>query len=170
MWLIGVRSVEHASYIDQAGIEACLRNGTWIVPTFMVGEYFDTKGSPTGAQDRCIEIAKSTRRRYLESIQKGGKAGVKVALGSDFVGWDPALTAREFRYLVELGKMTPMDAIRAGTSAAAELLNISDLGVIRRGAIADMVVVKGDPLTDISLLESGVCCVVKNGKVIRHEE
>lgn len=54
--LIGCRSVEHASYIDQAGIDACLENNTWIVPTFSIGEYFKFEGSPTGAQERLIRI------------------------------------------------------------------------------------------------------------------
>lgn len=60
----GCRSIEHASYIDAAGIEACLRNGTWIVPTFMIGEYYDSAGSKTGAQDRMIQLAQQTRERY----------------------------------------------------------------------------------------------------------
>lgn len=166
----GCRSIEHASYIDQAGIDACLRNGTWIVPTFLIGEHFDSQGSVTGAQDRCIEIQKSTRRRYLAAIQGAVKAGVKVALGSDFVGWDPAITAREFKYLVELGKMTHMGAIQAGTSSAAALLGIQELGVVQSGYIADLVVVQGNPLEDIDLLEKGLIFVMKGGRVVRRND
>jgi imidazolonepropionase-like amidohydrolase len=59
----GCRSIEHASFIDAAGIEACLRNNTWIVPTFMIGEYYETTGSKTGAQDRMIQLAQQSRER-----------------------------------------------------------------------------------------------------------
>lgn len=95
---------------------------------------------------------------------------MNVALGSDYVGWDPSLTAREFRYLHELGGMTPLQAIRAGTSSAADLLQRPDLGRIARGCIADLVVVLGDPSKDISLLEKAVCMVVKGGKIVRHDK
>lgn len=86
-----------------------------------------------------------------------------MALGSDFVGWDPAITAREFRYLVELGSMTPFQAIHAGTRSAADLLGFSDLGRVEAGARADLVLISGDPLADISLLESSLLCVFKGG-------
>lgn len=61
--IVGCRSIEHASFIDAAGIEACLENNTWIIPTFMIGEYYDEMGSKSGAQDRMIELAKQTRQR-----------------------------------------------------------------------------------------------------------
>ena len=63
LFFIGCRSIEHASFIDAAGIEACLENNTWIIPTFMIGEYYDEIGSKSGAQDRMIELAKQTRQR-----------------------------------------------------------------------------------------------------------
>jgi imidazolonepropionase-like amidohydrolase len=162
----GCRSIEHASFIDDAGIDACLKHNTWIVPTFTIGEYYDSIGSVTGAQDRMIALQKATNERYFASIQKAVQRGVKVALGSDFVGWDPKITAREFRYLVELGSMTPLQAVLAGTSSAADLLGYGDLGRVCVGARADLVAVQGDPLQDISLLESGVVCVVKGGHVV----
>jgi hypothetical protein len=59
----GCRSIEHASFIDARGIEACLRNNTWIVPTFMIGEYYDEIGSKSGAQDRMIELQIQGRQR-----------------------------------------------------------------------------------------------------------
>ncbi len=57
----GCRSIEHASFIDEEGVEACLRNDAWIVPTFLVGEYFLEQGSATGAQDRTIQLMVSTQ-------------------------------------------------------------------------------------------------------------
>lgn len=163
---IGCRSIEHASFIDDRGIDACLEHDTWIVPTFSVGCYFDNIGSATGAQDRMIAIQKETNQRYVACIRNAVRRGVKVALGSDFVGWDPGITAREFRYLVELGNLSPLQAVLAGTRVAAELLGYSDLGKVEVGARADLVVVNGDPLKNISLLETGIHCVVKGGSVV----
>ncbi len=165
----GVRSIEHASFIDQNGINACLKMGTWIVPTFLVGSYFEVNGSDSGAQDRMIEIQRRTNSRYYECISNAVKAGVKVALGSDFVGWDPAITAREFRHMVELGSMTNMQSIYAGTGSAADLLEMDKVGRIAPGKIADLVIVRGDPLVDISILESGVEFVMKGGLIVRDD-
>ncbi len=96
-------------------------------------------------------------------------AGVKVALGSDYVGWDAKITAREFRYLVEHAKMTPLQAILAGTSSAADLLENACIGRVKAGLAADLVVVQGNPLEDISLLEKGVVMVMKGGMFIRDD-
>eukprot|EP00603_Paraphysomonas_imperforata_P013733 CAMPEP_0114472510 /NCGR_PEP_ID=MMETSP0104-20121206/12430_1 /TAXON_ID=37642 ORGANISM="Paraphysomonas imperforata, Strain PA2" /NCGR_SAMPLE_ID=MMETSP0104 /ASSEMBLY_ACC=CAM_ASM_000202 /LENGTH=387 /DNA_ID=CAMNT_0001646519 /DNA_START=148 /DNA_END=1311 /DNA_ORIENTATION=- len=166
---LGCRSIEHASFIDQDGIDACLAADCWIVPTFLVGEYYNEAGSPSHAQERMIELQRNTNARYYSCIQSAVKANVKVALGSDFVGWDPKITAREFRHLVELGQMSPHDAILAGTSSAAELLGLPQLGRIASNCVADMVVVRGDPISDISALEKDVVFVMKSGKVVRND-
>jgi imidazolonepropionase-like amidohydrolase len=165
----GCRSIEHASFIDEAGIEACLRKGVYIVPTFLVGAYYEEEGSKTGAQDRMIDIIKETDARYRECIQAASRAGVKVALGSDFVGWDPSITAKEFEYLVSRGGLTPVQAIYAGTSSAADLLGIEALGRILPGYTADLVVIEGNPLKDITLLRTGLRFVMKGGKVVRND-
>ncbi len=94
---------------------------------------------------------------------------MKVALGSDYVGWDPAITAREFRFLVERVGMTPLRAILSGTSSAADLLENSDIGRVKVGCEADLVIVVGNPMDDVSLLETGIVMVVKRGKVVRDD-
>ena len=163
----GCRSIEHASFIDLRGVQACLRNNTWIVPTFSVGAHFEKIGSATGAQDRCIDLLRQTDERFNSCIRSAVAAGVKVALGSDYVGWDPSINAREFRFLVERAGMTPMQAIMAGTCSAADLLGRPDLGRICNGAVADIVVINGNPLEDISLLQSSILLVMKEGRVIK---
>jgi len=80
-------------------------------------------------------------------IRKAIKAGVKTVIGTDYVGWEPSLTANEFRCLVDLG-MTPMEAIKAGTSLCGELLGW-DVGQIAIGKLADIIAVYNDPLQDI---------------------
>ena len=165
----GCRSIEHASFIDSTGINACLRNNTWIVPTFLIGAHFEENGSQTGAQDRMIDIMRSTDARYKKCIQDAVKAGVKVALGSDYVGWDTRKTAKEFEYLVTRALMSPYEAIRAGTSSAAEMLGYNNLGQILPAFIADIVVVQGNPIADITVLQSNVIFVMKQGKIVRND-
>jgi imidazolonepropionase-like amidohydrolase len=134
----------------------------------LIGEYYDEQGSKTGAQDRMIELQNQTRERYRTCIQEAVRCGVRIALGSDFVGWDPKVTAREFRYLSELGGMSPINAIIAGTASGADLLQRSDLGRVAVGCKADLVVINaGNPIDNLSLLETGVCFVMKNGQTVR---
>ena len=95
------------------------------------------------------------------------KAGVKIAFGTDAGGfsWDEPI-AQEFGRMVEFG-MSPMDAIRAATSRAADLLDMTgDLGVIAPGAYADVIAVNGDPLRDVNVLKD-VRFVMKDGSVFK---
>ena len=80
-----------------------------------------------------------------------------------------SITAKEFEYLVQRGGLTPLQAIYAGTSSAADMLDIKNIGRIIEGNMADLVVVIGDPVEDISLLRTELCFVMKNGKVVRND-
>jgi len=105
-----------------------------------------------------------------ESFSKALKKGIKIALGTDAGGfdWKKLNQAKEFEYYVQYG-MTPMQAIRAGTSAPAELLGWGDkLGTIEAGKWADIVAVSGDPLRDITELQR-VVFVMKGGTVYKNE-
>jgi imidazolonepropionase-like amidohydrolase len=131
-----------------------------------MGVYYDHNAppeTPAGRRDRKrIEV-------HGPSLRKAVKAGVKIAFGSDAGGfsWNDPI-AREFARMVEFG-MTPMAAIQAATSKAAEMLGMSgQVGVVAPGAYADVVAVPGDPLTDVRELEQ-VFFVMKDGKVFRNE-
>jgi imidazolonepropionase-like amidohydrolase len=105
-----------------------------------------------------------------ENFPKAIKKGVKIALGTDAGGfdWKQLNEAKEFEYYVQYG-MTPMQAIRTGTSVAAELLGWSDkTGTIEAGKWADIVAVGGDPLKDITELQR-VKFVMKGGAVYKNE-
>ncbi len=109
-------------------------------------------------------------RAGVDTIEHGDGLSVKIALGTDAGGFDWKLLneAKEFEYYVQYG-MTPMQAIRTGTSTAAELLGWSDkLGTIEAGKWADIVAVNGDPLKDIKELEN-VKFVMKGGTVYKNE-
>ena len=119
--------------------------------------------TPDGKRDR------KRAEVHGPSLQKAVKAGVKIAFGTDVGGfsWNEPI-AREFARMVEFG-MTPMAAIQAATSRAAEMLGMSgDLGVVAPGAYADIVAVPGDPLADVNALMK-VGFVMKDGKIYRDE-
>ena len=162
----GVRSIEHGTFIDAEGVELMVQNGTFLVPTMYIGDYYIEEMADSEAQKKMVELSAKYRDEFFENIGNAIRAGVKVALGSDFGGADPVLQTREFSSLIEAG-MTPMQAIKAGTSVAAELLQWQDrVGSIAPGRLADIIAVAGDPLADISELER-VVFVMKGGEIFK---
>ena len=158
----GCDSIEHGLDLTDANVAQMVRQGTWLVPTLSV--YYDHNDAPD------TPAAKRDRKRVAvhgPSFQRAMKAGVKIAFGTDAGGfsWDEPI-AQEFGRMVEFG-MSPMDAIRAATSRAAELLDMTgDLGVIAPGAYADVIAVNGDPLRDVNVLKD-VRFVMKDGSVFK---
>lgn len=160
----GCDSIEHGLELDDAAIAQMVRQGTWLCPTMSVYyKEWAPAGTPAGERDR--------KRVALHgpSLQKAMKAGVKIAFGTDVGGfpWTEPI-AQEFARMVEFG-FTPMGAIQAATSRAAEMLGMAgELGIVAPRAYADIVAVSGDPLKDVKILER-VTFVMKDGKVYRDE-
>lgn len=167
----GVDSVEHG-YSLSAGLAASMAaRGTWLVPTLMVthgGEYFERIASPRWLAER-LEAAGP---RHVESVRLAHEAGVRIALGTDFLPAErfdeTTATVRELEYLVEAG-MSPLDALRSATTLAAGCLGVdSTVGRIAPGMAADLVAVEGDPATDIAAMRR-LRLVVKAGEVVRRD-
>jgi len=163
----GVRSIEHGSFIDDEAIRLMKKNGTFLVPTMYIGDYYLNEITNSPAQQKMIELSRETWPEFFANIGKAIRAGVKVTVGTDLAGMaNPSYLAREFAMLIEAG-MTPMQAIQAGTRVNAELFGWDDrLGTIEPGRLADIIAVEGDPLTDISALER-VVFVMLNGEVVK---
>src|SRR5512132_2889252 len=144
----GCDSIEHGLDLDDAAITQMVRQGTWLCPTMSVYyKEWAPAGTPSGERDRKRVAV------HGPSLQKAVKAGVKIAFGTDVGGfpWTEPI-AQEFPRMVEFG-FTPMGAIQAATSRAAEMLGMSgELGVIAPRAYADIVAVSGDPLKDVKIL------------------
>jgi imidazolonepropionase-like amidohydrolase len=158
----GCDSIEHGLSLDDAAIAQMLKQGTWYVPTLGV-YYLDwaPENTPDGKRDR------ARASEHEVSFKKALKAGVKIAFGTDMGGipWTKPI-ADEFSWMVKFG-MSPMDAIKAATSRAAELLDMQgELGVIAPGAYADVIAVSGDPLSNVQALKQ-VNFVMKEGKVFK---
>jgi imidazolonepropionase-like amidohydrolase len=163
----GARSIEHASYLDQEGIDLMLKHNTYLVPTLAIGLYFEEQYANSEALAKAVELSKKSKEGSTRGnmLSLAIKKGVKVAVGSDYVGFPPDFSAREFHELVKLG-MTPMQSIKAGTSLNAELLMNSDIGVVAPGKFADLIAVSGDPLKDITELQR-VKFVMMGGRVVK---
>lgn len=164
--IAGVRSIEHGTFIDEECIGLMKEQGTYLVPTVYVGEYFLEQHRDSQALAKAVALHLRYNKISDERIRRAIRAGVKVGVGTDYVGMPVALCVREFAQMVRLG-MTPKQAIEAGTRVNAGLLMMEDkIGTIEPGKLADIIAVQGDPTADISALER-VCFVMKDGEIIR---
>jgi imidazolonepropionase-like amidohydrolase len=162
----GVRSIEHASLIDAEGIALAKAKGVWLVMDIYNGDYIDEVDARQGWPAEYLRKNRETTLAQRQGFRAAVQAGVKVAFGTDAGVYPHGLNARQFKYMVQWG-MTPMQAIQAATTVAADLLRWEkDVGAVAPGRYADMVAVKGDPLKDISLLEH-VEHVMKGGEVVK---
>lgn len=162
----GVRSIEHGTFIDEEAIKMMVERGTFLVPTVYVGDYYIEHGTDTPEMQKMVALSKKYHDDFYRRVNLAIKAGVKVAVGSDFGGYDPRINFGEFRSLVKAG-MTPMQAIQAGTRVAAECLRWDDrLGTVEAGKLADLVAVPGDPIADLGVLEKATF-VMAGGRVVK---
>ena len=162
----GVDTIEHGSFLaeDPDLLKMMADKGIFFVPTLTVFTFHATLGTPDAQRE-----ARGFRQIHIESIQKALVAGVKVVAGTDAGGWVHGNNAQELECLVDAG-MTPMQALVAATGWAAECCGLEkEVGTVQAGKIADLVVVDGDPLRDITLLQdnSRIKLVMKEGKVYR---
>lgn len=159
----GVDSIEHGTSIRPENAREMARKGIFLCPTLTVTAYV---AEPRAKEGRAIW--KEIPRVQAKSFENCRKAGVKIAFGTDAGGfpWTEINQTQEFEHEVRLG-MSPLEAIRSATTAAAELLGLQGkIGVIAPGAYADLVAVSGDPLKDVTAL-SKVDFVMKAGEVVR---
>jgi len=164
----GVDSIEHGSYIDDAGIAEMKKNGTYLVPTLYLSDWFMENATAMHVPDFYLAKAKAVMPAARKNIAHAFSSGVKVAFGTDAAVYPHGLNAHEFAVMVKLG-LTPLQAIQAATINAADLLGWPGrVGSLEPGAWADIIAVEGDPLKDVTTLER-VKFVMKGGEVVRNE-
>jgi imidazolonepropionase-like amidohydrolase len=164
----GVRSIEHASYLDDEGVALMKKHGTWLVADIYNGDYIDEVGRRDRWSEEVLRKNRETTQVQREGFAKAVKAGVRIAYGTDSGVYPHGENARQFAYMVRYG-LSPMEALRAATLSSAQLLGRErDLGSIAAGKFADLVAVDGDPLQDIERLRS-VRAVMKSGKLVSRE-
>ena len=163
----GVSSIEHGTYLDDEGIALMKQRGTFLVPTRMAGEWVASQAETGGLPPYAVAKAREVGPIMRQSFHRAVLAGVKIAFGTDAGVYPHGQNAHEFKLLVD-GGMRPMDAIVAATGSAAELLGWNEVGLVQKGRYADLDVVEGDPLADISLLERPIA-VFKGGVPVRDD-
>ena len=164
----GVDSIEHGSYIDDAGIATMKEHGTYLVPTLYLGDWMMDNAGLTRLPPPLLAKAQEVIPAARKNIAHAFASGVKVAFGTDAAVYPHGLNAHEFAVMVRLG-LTPLQAIQAATINAADLLGWSGkVGTLEPGAWADLVAVDGDPIKDVTTLER-VHFVMKGGEVVKNE-
>ena len=168
----GVHSIEHGVYLDDEAIDLMLERGTFLVPTLLAPLYVIESGEaganlPPGALDKAREVFDA----HQDSVARAHRAGVRIAMGTDAGVMPHGTNARELGLMVDVG-MSPMEAIVASTASGAACLGWQgQIGTLEAGALADVVVVNGDPLEDVRVLErrDAIACVLKGGEVVAGE-
>ena len=161
---VGVDSIEHGTYLDEDPelLAMMAEKDITFIPTFSVYTFHAERGTPHG-RDRAAELGP----HHVESLRLALEAGTRVVAGTDAGGWVHGNNAQELTCLVGSG-MTPMQAIVAATGHAAQCLGLeATLGSVTPGKRADLILVDGDPLSDITILERGrrIKLVMKDGEV-----
>lgn len=166
----GVHSIEHATLMDDEARSMMKRQGVFMVPTLSALATTAACGAGCGIPASAVEKARHMVKRHERSFTLAHEHGLSIALGTDagtpfnFHGEN----AQELERMNRLG-MTPMEALIAGTSAAARLLGLErDLGSIEPGKVADLVFVEGDPLRRIGVLmkKDRLVGVMRNGRFV----
>ncbi|WP_432360916.1 amidohydrolase family protein [Sporosarcina sp. UB5] len=163
----GVHSIEHGIFIDDEAIDLMLENGTYLVPTLLAPVAVLETAAETGMPETAVQKSKEVIEHHIVSFQKAYKAGVKIAMGTDAGVMKHGTNLRELGLMADAG-MSPMDTIVASTKTAAECLGWEDqVGTIEAGKLADIIIVKGNPLEDVHSLANNdnIQIVIKDGKV-----
>jgi imidazolonepropionase-like amidohydrolase len=165
----GVASIEHGTYMDDEAMELFKKYGTWYVPTIIAGKSVaDSAKKPGYFPEIIAGKAAAVGPLIQNTFAKAYKSGVKIAFGTDAGVYAHGKNWLEFVYMTEAG-MPPLEAIRAATLSAAELIGISDrTGTIEKGKLADIIAVDGDPLQHIEAM-GNVKFVMKDGVVYKNE-
>jgi imidazolonepropionase-like amidohydrolase len=157
----GVESIEHGAELEDGDIKLMVQKGIYLVPTLYHYQLDREHDMKKYGGHSVAEVSEPSFRRAVA-------AGVKIAFGSGVGPFPHGTQTKEFEYMVKFG-MTPVQAIRAATSEAAQLMGWQDrVGSVEAGKFADLVAVAGDPITDITELER-VKFVMKGGQVFKNE-
>ena len=162
----GVKSIEHATLIDRETAEFVAERGSFTVPTmatlFALLEQGETLGLPAASMEKLRKIGDSA----LSSLEIMKRAGVKMGFGTDLLGSLHVRQSTEFTLRAQA--LSAIDVLRSACSVNAELMGQAGrLGCIRKGAVADLLVIQGNPLDDITLLageHKGIAMIMKAGQ------
>lgn len=167
----GIRSIEHGNLIDAETAELMVEKDTFVVPTMTVYEGYHKHGKELGFEPWVVSKFKELLEASLGGIETAKRAGVKIGHGSDLEGLLHDYQSREL--LLKSQVMTPHEIITSATTTNAELLRMEGkLGIIKENALADLLVVDGNPLKDLDVLQHQgryLPLIMKGGELYKNE-
>ncbi|MDP6389741.1 MAG: amidohydrolase family protein [Alphaproteobacteria bacterium] len=167
----GVRTIEHGNLLDEETAAAMAQRSVYLVPTLVTYEALAEEGAELGLSPVSCAKIEDVRGFGLRAVEYAMRAGVKIGHGSDLLGEMQRHQSREFQIKAEV--MSPHQVLVCATKTNAEILNrTGELGVIAPGALADMVVVDGDPLRDLSLLQdqgAHLPLIMQGGRLVKND-
>jgi imidazolonepropionase-like amidohydrolase len=163
----GADTIEHASYLDDAGIAAALKRGEVALSMDIYnGDYIDTEGRRMNWPEEFLRKNLETTEVQREAFTKAVQAGVPIVFGTDSAVYPHGLNARQFPIMVKRG-MTPMQAIKSATEVSAHYMGWdADVGTLEPRKFGDLIAVRGNPLFNITALQD-VVAVIKGGIVLK---
>ena len=145
------------------------RSGAYLVPTLVTYEALSEEGDAYGVPENVIRKIDQAKEVGIRALRYAYEAGVKIASGSDLLGPLQDRKARELEIKTEV--MSPMESLVSATSTNAELFGMQDLiGTVEEGKLADLLVVDGNPLDDMSVLQEqkNLKIIMKGGRIVKN--
>ncbi len=169
----GIASIEHGIWLDDEAIEMMIKQGVYLVPTLVapLDVIAEAEANPNAMPPWAVEKARMVAADHQASFRKAVQAGVKIAMGTDTGVGPHGRNARELGLMVEHG-MTPMQSLLASTSEAAKLLHLDkELGTLEEGKLADLLLLDGDPLATIEIVEDAgkLDLIMKAGQIVKNQ-
>ncbi|GAA5156075.1 amidohydrolase family protein [Amycolatopsis dongchuanensis] len=164
---LGVRSIEHGNLLDDRSVELFREHDAFLVPTLVTYWALKEEGREFGLPEASWRKVDDVLGAGLAALERAARGGVKLVYGTDLLGGMHRHQNTEFRLRAEV--QTPLEVLRSATTVAAELVNMAgEIGTLRPGAHADLVVVEGDPLADAGVLADPkhIRHVVQGGDVV----
>ena len=167
---VGIRSIEHGSEIHEHTAQMIAEAGVFVVPTLSAGHNIATYGAELGLPPSALDKVKEVQESALRALETNVRAGVKLGLGADLHGH--RFHKRQGFELVLRGEVQPpIDVLRSATSINADLLqSTGQIGTVAPGAYADLILVDGEPLDDLSVFvepETYLTMIMKGGRIVR---
>ncbi|GIX47693.1 MAG: amidohydrolase [Candidatus Tectimicrobiota bacterium] len=166
----GVRSIEHGNFLDAATAQAMRQAGAFLVPTLATYELLARHGKDYGVPEANLRKIREALATGQEAVRLAAAAGVRIASGSDLLG--PMQSQRAVELELKAEVLTPMGALVATTRTNAELLGLDhELGTVEAGKLADLLVVRGNPLEDIRVLQAyreSLLLIMQEGRLYKN--
>lgn len=164
----GVRCIEHGNLINEETAQMIAISGAYLVPTLVTYEALSEEGNSYGVPENVIRNIDEAREVGIRALRYAYEAGAKIASGSDLLGPLQVRKARELEIKTEV--MSPMESLISATRTNAELFGMhNEIGTVEEGKLADLLVVEGNPLEDISVFQrqDDLRLIMKGGRVVK---